>query len=75
MLISCFIVLLLWHSAFMQQFNFTYIDEIITLLLGLYLIYAIITRNYNPLKYENNILIDDLKEKSLQINYKHINFL
>ena len=56
MLISCFIVLLLWHSAFMQQFNFTYTDEIITLLLGLYLIYAIITRNYNPLKYEKNIL-------------------
>lgn len=52
MLISAFIVLLLWHSAFMQQFNFTYTDEIITLLLGLYLIYAIITRNYKPKQYE-----------------------
>ena len=56
MFISLSIVLLLWHSAFMQQFNFTYTDEIITLLLGFYLIFAILMNKYRPSKYEKKAL-------------------
>lgn len=56
MLICVFIVLLLWHSAFMQQLNFTYTDEIIALILGIYLVFALITGKYKPEKYERKAL-------------------
>ena len=57
MLISFFVILLLWHSAYDKFFGFTYTDEIITLLLGLYLIFSIITKKFRPCKYEKNAMI------------------
>lgn len=56
MLISLFIVLLLWQSAFVQQLGFTYTDEIIVFFLGIYLVLDLIFGKYKPGKYERKAL-------------------
>lgn len=50
--INTLIILLLWQPAIAQNLNFFYTDEIVTLLLGLYLFYALLTRRFIMKKYE-----------------------
>ena len=46
------IILLLWQSAIAYSLNFTYIDEIVTLGLGIYFLCALVTKHFIMQKYE-----------------------
>lgn len=50
--INILIILLLWQSAITQNLGFSYTDEIVTLILALYLCFSIITKRFIMKKYE-----------------------
>lgn len=51
------IILLLWNSAVEQLLGFSYIDELITLIFGIYFVASIGTKRYKPNKNEFYILV------------------
>lgn len=51
------VILMVWNNVFIHFWGFSYTDEIITLILGLYLSLAILRKKYKPSKYEKNALL------------------